>query len=396
MTGDPTTAPTGRTERDGNPVGLPAPAPGSRGAHASPRRGRAGPDARRPAHLRPDRRPVRPESRWPSRGRARPGCVRLAARRGRRRARRPARLGPAGVRAAAPGTDGRKGDVRRRPAPDAEALVPGDGRPQQRRDDGAALEGEDRHRAVRERLGDDPLLLPRRHRLPRLVRRHPVLAPDSGVRHRGPPARLPHGSPEPEDQDGSATGRARDEADGRGHHRVAPEHRAREEPRADPRGDRAPLRLHEADLRPRDGEGEEGAGPRVPAGDDHQRPPAVDPLHPALAHLPQGPLARRAHRLPVHPQHDLRTPPAARERPPEPPRGGSLASGVRAADGDADRAATGGPRRRRRDREPPLRGRLLPLPGSGGGRARPHQLRREAGRHDRLRRPLGLRQVDVS
>ena len=41
-----------------------------------------------------------------------------------------------------------------------------------------------------------------------------LLAPDPGVRDRGPPPGLPHRPPEPEDQDRPAAGRPRDDADG--------------------------------------------------------------------------------------------------------------------------------------------------------------------------------------
>ena len=99
--------------------------------------------------------------------------------------------------------------------------------------------------------------------------------------------------------------------------------------------------------------------------------------------------------LPVHPEHDLRPAAAARERGAQLPRGRGLAAGLRAADGDAHRAAAGGPRRHRRDREPALPGRGLPLPRRGRERDRPRLLRGAARRHHRLRGPLGLRQVDA-
>jgi len=98
-----------------------------------------------------------------------------------------------------------------------------------------------------------------------------------------------------------------------------------------------------------------------PAGHLDQRAPPVDPLHPAVAHLPQGALAGRAHLAPVHPEHGVRPPAAAGQRDPQ----------LREAEGSleafgrlmATRSSSGRrPRRRRRDREPALSGRGLPVP----------------------------------
>ncbi len=273
--------------------------------------------------------------------------------------------------------------------------VPGRGRPQQRGDRGSPPEGAHRHRALRQRVGEHPVRVARRHRLPRLVRRDPALAADPGVRHRRPAAGRAHRAAQPEDQVDPARHRARDRAHVGRDHRVAAQHRAGQEPRPRPAGDPAAAGLHATDLRARDGEGEAGARPLRSAGHPDQPAPPVDPLHPALADLPQRALAGRADLLPVHPERDLRPPAAARERDPQLPRGRGLARGLRAADGDTRRAEAGGPRRDRRDREPALRGRGLPPPRRGPERDRPRLLRGAARRHDRLRGPVGLRQVDA-
>ena len=65
---------------------------------------------------------------------------------------------------------------------------------------------------------------------------------------------------------------------------------------------------------------------------DHQRPEAVDPVHPAVAHLPQRAVGRGAGVAAGDHQHHLRPIATDGRLHPAIPRGGGVAATVRATD----------------------------------------------------------------